>query len=72
MNERILQQIETKTDKLISRVHQLEQENAKLKAQQSSWNEEKAHLIEKNEAALSQVEALIEKLKEIDTDNSGA
>ncbi|MBX2859357.1 MAG: TIGR02449 family protein [Cellvibrionaceae bacterium] len=69
MNEHILQQIETKTDELISRVQKLEQENAELKAQQATWNEEKARLIEKNEAALSQVEAMIERLKVIDTDN---
>ncbi|WP_288650198.1 TIGR02449 family protein [Pseudomonas sp. UBA5568] len=54
---------------LIERVGQLKRQNALLVAQEKSWREERAHLIEKNEIARRKVESMILRLKALEQDS---
>jgi len=54
---------------LIERVEQLKRQNALLVAQEKSWREERAHLIEKNEIARRKVESMILRLKALEQDS---
>lgn len=54
---------------LISRVEQLNRQNALLTAQEKTWREERAHLIEKNEIARNKVESMISRLKALEQDS---
>ncbi|MBV4489326.1 TIGR02449 family protein [Pseudomonas sp. BCRC 81390] len=54
---------------LIQRVEQLKRQNALLVAQEKSWREERAHLIEKNEIARRKVESMILRLKALEQDS---
>ncbi|AXM99059.1 TIGR02449 family protein [Pseudomonas plecoglossicida] len=54
---------------LIQRVEQLKRQNALLIAQEKSWREERAHLIEKNEIAKRKVESMILRLKALEQDS---
>jgi len=54
---------------LIERVEQLKRQNALLVAQEKSWREERAHLIEKNEIAKRKVESMILRLKALEQDS---
>ncbi|MDD2132734.1 TIGR02449 family protein [Pseudomonas sp. NPDC089395] len=54
---------------LIERVEQLKRQNALLIAQEKSWREERAHLIEKNEIAKRKVESMILRLKALEQDS---
>ena len=54
---------------LIERVEQLKLQNALLVAQEKSWREERAHLIEKNEIAKRKVESMILRLKALEQDS---
>jgi cell division protein ZapB len=68
MSDLRLKKIESKIDRLIAQCAALEKENALLKANESSWQQERTRLIEKNEMARSRVEAMITHLKSIDTE----
>ncbi|MDR2308757.1 MAG: TIGR02449 family protein [Paucimonas sp.] len=54
---------------LIERVEQLKRQNALLLAQEKSWREERAHLIEKNEIAKRKIESMILRLKALEQDS---
>ena len=54
---------------LIARVEQLNRQNALLIAQEKTWREERAHLIEKNEIARNKVESMISRLKALEQDS---
>ncbi|EKT4456283.1 TIGR02449 family protein [Pseudomonas putida] len=54
---------------LIERIEQLKRQNALLVAQEKSWREERAHLIEKNEIAKRKVESMILRLKALEQDS---
>ncbi|MEB6588986.1 MULTISPECIES: TIGR02449 family protein [Pseudomonas] len=54
---------------LIERIEQLKRQNALLVAQEKSWREERAHLIEKNEIARRKVESMILRLKALEQDS---
>ncbi|KKO17863.1 MULTISPECIES: TIGR02449 family protein [Pseudomonas] len=54
---------------LIERVEQLKRQNALLVAQEKTWREERAHLIEKNEIAKRKVESMILRLKALEQDS---
>ncbi|MGI4837243.1 MAG: TIGR02449 family protein [Janthinobacterium lividum] len=56
-------------ERLIDRVEQLKQQNGLLLAQEKSWREERAHLIEKNEIARRKVESMISRLKALEQDS---
>lgn len=68
MPEQDLKELEQKLDELIDVCTNLEQQNQALQSNASSWREERAKLIEKNELARNKVEAMIGRLKSLDTE----
>ncbi len=62
-----LQQLEQKVDSLIRTCSELLQENHSLKNQQEQLMSERATLIEKTESARTRVEAIISRLKSLET-----
>ena len=68
MTEQALKDVEAKLDELISLCNRLEKENATLKAKEESWQHERARLLEKNEIARNRVEAMINRLKNLETE----
>lgn len=66
MTDRLLHDVEARLDELINRCEHLQKENATLHAKESNWQTERARLIEKNELARARVEAMIERLKNIE------
>ncbi|EKT4466450.1 TIGR02449 family protein [Pseudomonas juntendi] len=69
MPENDLQALMSRFESLIERVEQLKRQNALLVAQEKSWREERAHLIEKNEIARRKVESMILRLKALEQDS---
>ena len=67
--ENYLQALMSRFELLIERVEQLKRQNALLVAQEKSWREERAHLIEKNEIAKRKVESRILRLKALEQDS---
>ncbi|KXK68786.1 hypothetical protein BC89_23365 [Pseudomonas monteilii] len=67
--ENDLQALMSRFELLIERVEQLKRQNALLVAQENSWREERAHLIEKNEIAKRKVESMILRLKALEQDS---
>ncbi|EPF1359555.1 TIGR02449 family protein [Pseudomonas aeruginosa] len=53
---------------MLQKLEQLKAENRLLRANEKSWREERAHLIEKNEMARHKVEAMILRLKALEQD----
>lgn len=73
-NKKILEQyaaelagLEAKLSELIDMTDHLKVENASLKAQQRNLVAEKSRLIEKNELARTKVEAIITRLKSLES-----
>ena len=69
MEETDLHALMARLELLISRVEQLNRQNALLIAQEKTWREERAHLIEKNEIARHKVESMISRLKALEQDS---
>ncbi|AMA47596.1 TIGR02449 family protein [Pseudomonas monteilii] len=69
MQENELQALMSRFELLIERVEQLKRRNALLVAQERSWREERAHLIEKNETARRKVESMILRLRALEQDS---
>jgi len=65
MSRKLLLDLEGKLDGLIGVCTSLEKENAKLKAREETWQQERTRLVEKNEIARSRVEAMIMRLKSL-------
>ena len=59
--------LETRVDELIKTIEGLASENVALRNQQASLTAERATLIEKTEQARSRVEAMIARLKAMET-----
>nr|WP_298138762.1 TIGR02449 family protein [uncultured Pseudomonas sp.] len=68
MEDADLQALTTKLEQLIQRVEQLKAHNRLLLANEKTWREERAHLIEKNEMARHKVESMISRLKALEQD----
>lgn len=68
MEDTDLQALMARLELLISRVEQLKSQNALLLAQEKTWREERAHLIE-NEIARRKVESMISRLKALEQDS---
>jgi len=66
MTDRLLHHVEARLDELIAHCESLENENATLRAKEAEWLQERARLIEKNDLARNRVEAMIERLKNIE------
>ncbi|WP_426415116.1 TIGR02449 family protein [Aestuariirhabdus sp. LZHN29] len=60
--------LSTKVEELIALCDELKQENRLLRSSEHGLREERAVLIEKNELARSKVEAMITRLKALDTE----
>jgi cell division protein ZapB len=60
--------LEQKIDDLISLCADLNRENVELKADASSWNQERTQLVQRNELARTKVEAMISRLKAMEQD----
>ena len=69
MEDTDLHALMARLELLISRVEQLNRQNALLIAQEKTWREERAHLIEKNEIARNKVESMISRLKALEHDS---
>ena len=69
MEDADLHALIAKVDLLLQRLEQLKAENRLLRANEKSWREERAHLIEKNDLARQKVEAMILRLKALEQDS---
>jgi len=62
-----IEKLESQVDVLIRLVQQLKEENSSLRNQQNSLQHERARLVEKNEMAKTRVEAMISRLKALES-----
>lgn len=62
-----LKHLEERVEELINTVKQLQKENVSLRSKQEHLTVERAELIEKTELAKSRVEAMISRLKSMET-----
>ncbi|RMR54486.1 hypothetical protein ALP84_100269 [Pseudomonas cichorii] len=69
MEDTDLQALMNRLELLLKHIEQLKSQNALLLAQEKSWREERAHLIEKNEIARQKVESMISRLKALEQDS---
>ena len=69
MEDTDLHALMARLELLIARVEQLNRQNGLLVAQEKTWREERAHLIEKNEIARNKVESMISRLKALEHDS---
>ncbi|KPA89581.1 MULTISPECIES: TIGR02449 family protein [Pseudomonas] len=69
MEDNDLHALMARLELLITRVEQLKSQNRLLLAQEKTWREERAHLIEKNEIARRKVESMITRLKALEQDS---
>ena len=68
MSQELLQSLEAKMDRLIRACEQLQDENRALKTRADEWQRERVRLVEKNELARSRVEAMITRLKSLESE----
>ncbi|GAB1255729.1 TIGR02449 family protein [Aurantivibrio plasticivorans] len=68
MNDSILATLESKIEQLVRMCDQLREENRQLHAKESEWIGERTRLIEKNELARTRVEAMIARLKSLESE----
>ena len=69
MEDADLHALTSKLELLIQRVEQLKAQNRLLLANEQTWREERAGLIEKNELARQKVESMISRLKALEQDS---
>ncbi|MGP0012528.1 MULTISPECIES: TIGR02449 family protein [Pseudomonas] len=69
MEDTDLHALMARLELLITRVEQLKSQNGLLQAQEKTWREERATLIEKNEIARRKVESMISRLKALEQDS---
>jgi cell division protein ZapB len=69
MEDTDLQALMNRLELLLKHAEQLKSQNALLLAQEKTWREERAHLIEKNEIARQKVETMISRLKALEQDS---
>ena len=62
-----LKELEKKIDELIALCKELNLENGALKAEIAGWRDERKDLIDKNELARSKVEAMINRLRTMES-----
>ncbi|GAB2191527.1 TIGR02449 family protein [Sessilibacter sp. MAH2] len=65
--EQSLVAMERKIEALISAAQQLLKENQALRANEQRWQQDRARLIEKNDLARTRVEAMIHRLKSLES-----
>lgn len=69
MTENAINTLEDKLDQLIRLCDRLKEENEAYQEKESKWLRERTRLIEKNELARTRVEAMISKLKNLETES---
>ncbi len=68
MDNTQIEKLSAKVDELITICEELKQENQLLRSSEHGMREERSVLIEKNELARSKVEAMISRLKALDSE----
>ena len=68
MADTSLGSLAAKIDQLVRLCEQLSRENIALREKESNWVRERSRLIEKNELARGRVEAMILRLKSLETE----
>ena len=68
MSDDLVHTLEAKLDELIRQSKRLQQENAELKQRENDWQRERVRLIEKNDLARTRVEAMITRLKSLESE----
>lgn len=68
MEELDIKKLETQVDDLIQTVERLQQENSSLRDNQQSLMGERTQLLEKTELARTRVEAMIQRLRDMEND----
>lgn len=63
----LIDQLSGRLDKLAVACQRLREENRVLRASQEAWTSERANLLAKNEQARARVEAMIARLKQLET-----
>ena len=63
----LIEQLSARIDKLALVCQRAREENRVLRASQESWTTERATLLAKNEQARARVEAMIARLKQLET-----
>jgi len=66
-SEKLLAQISAKLEELISRHERLQKEHNTLRAKEADWLGERARLMEKNEIAKARIEAMIDRLTQLES-----
>ncbi|MDX9873282.1 MAG: TIGR02449 family protein [Spongiibacteraceae bacterium] len=69
MENPLLKQLERKIDDLIQLCDQLNRENRELKAEAYNWQQEREQLVQKTELARTRVEAMIARLKAMESES---
>ena len=69
LNEEELRGLEIRIDELIKTCEQLKEENRLLHAQQQTYGNERATLLDRQEQARVKVEAMLRKLKSIESNS---
>lgn len=62
-DSQLIAALEQKLDTLLEALQRLERENRALRAQQSTWQQERSQLVQKSELARTRVEAMIQRLR---------
>lgn len=62
-----VEKLEFLVEELLRLVKQLKEENNSLRNQQAGLHQERSHLLEKNEIAKTRVEAIISRLKSLES-----
>jgi cell division protein ZapB len=68
MTDQLLQTLESKLEQLLTRCNRLQEENRAYREKEAEWQQERSRLIEKNELARNRVEAMITRLKSLETE----
>lgn len=63
----LIEQLSQRIDRLATASQRLREENRVLRASQEAWTSERASLLAKNEQARARVEAMIARLKQMET-----
>lgn len=66
MTDHYFAALEQKLDQLIKHLHQLEEQNDQLRTRNGKLEEERARLVQSNDATKTQVEAMLNRLKTLE------
>ena len=61
-----IKKLSQQIDELLEQYKQLKKQNAELREEKAGWESERKKLVEKNETAKNRVEAMIDRLKNLE------